>query len=326
MRIKRIFLAVLLLLMVSVITFSQDKRTLETKVADLLAQLPATSLAYTDKLMEDMAGLGEAGLRQICDQIIPAGTGDDTKARFAIDTFSRFLSGKGKEAGRTLWEGICISYATKKNDPVVKDFFIKQMQLIGSEQAAVALKIYVADTDNCTSAISAITAIGGKIAEQIFSESLINKELPCAAAVMNALASMRSKEAVNEFIYWTSVENTNTKASAYNALAMSGAMEAYPVLLKAAKSYGYRWERTGATAALINYANTLGLNGDIKTMDKICKMLIKKCNDKLTFHNKAAALKTYVSFHRIDAMPDILKASEHPMPDTVMRPSALPGC
>ena len=307
--------------MISVISFSQDKRTLETKVADLLAQFPATSLAYTDKLMEDMAGLGEAGLRQICDQIIPSGTGDDTKARFAIDTFSRFLSGKGKEAGRTLWEEICISYATKKNDPGVKDFFIKQLQLIGSEQAAMALKIYIADKDNCTSAISAITAIGGKIAEQIFSESLMNKELPCAAAVMNALASMRSKEAVNEFIYWSSVENTNTKASAYNALAMSGAMEAYPVLLKAAKSYGYRWERTGATAALINYANTLGLNGDIKTMDKICKMLIKKCNDKLTFHNKAAALKTYVSFHGIDAMPDILKAAEHP--DTGYRNAAI---
>jgi len=312
MKIRKLFFACFSLLLVSITSFSQDKRTLETKVADLLAQFPATSLAYTDKLMEDMAGLGEAGLKQICGQIIPAGTGDDTKARFAIETFSRFLSGKGREAGRTIWEEICISYAAGKNDPGVKDFFIKQLQLIGSDKAAMALKSFVADKDNCTSAISAITAIGGEIAEKIFSEALKNRELPCAASVMNALASMRSKEAVKEFIYWSGVENTNTKASAYNALAMSGAAEAYPVLLKAAKSYGYRWERTGATNALINYANTLGLNGDIKTMDKICKMLIKKCNDKLTFHNKAAALKTYVSFHGIDAMPDILKASEHP--------------
>ena len=312
MKIKKLFFACLSFLMISVISFSQDKRTLETKVADLLAQFPATGLAYTDKLMEDMAGLGEAGLKQICDQIIPAGTGDDTKARFAIETFSRFISGKGRETGRKIWEEICISFASGKKDPGVKDFFIKQLQLIGSEKAAMALKIFIADKENCTSAISAITAIGGDIAEQIFSESLTNTDLSCAAAVMNALASMRSKKAVKEFIYWSGVENPNTKASAYNALAMSGAAEALPVLLKAARSYGYRWERTGATASLINFANTAGLNGDIKTMDKICKMLIKKCNDKLTLHNKAAALKTYVSFHGTDAMSDILKAAGHP--------------
>jgi len=56
----------------------------------------------------------------------------------------------------------------------------------------------------------------------------------------------------------------------YNALAMSGSPDASPVLLKAAKSYLYRWEITGATTALLNYANTVGLSGDIKTMDKIC--------------------------------------------------------
>lgn len=321
MKLKKIFFAVFSLLLVCANVSPQDRRTIETKVADLLSRFPATSLAETDKLMEEMMALGESGIKQICEQIIPAGTGDDTKARFAIDTFSRYLSGKGREKGRAMWEAICISYATQKKEPDVTDFFIKQLQLIGSDQAARALKIYIADKDNCTSAIAAITAIGGKTSENILAESLKDKDLPCAAAVMNALAMMKSRAAVNELIYWSTVENTNTKASAYNALAMSGAPEAYSVLLKAARSYNYRWEHTGATAALINYANTLGINGDIKTMDKICRMLIRKCNDKLTFHNKTAALRTYVSFHGINAMPYILKAAEHP--DTKYRNAAI---
>ena len=311
MKIKNIFLICSSFLLISVLSYSQDRRTLETKVADLLAQFPATSLSYTDRLMEDMLALGEAGLKQICDQIIPAGTGDDTRARFAVDTFSRFLSVKGRESERESWEKICISYASRKAEADVTDFFIKQLQLIGSEQAAIALKIYISDKNNCTAAISAITAIGGRVAEQILAESLQDRELPCAAAVMNALASMRSKAAVNDYIYWSGVVNTNTKASAYNALAMSGAREAYPVLLKAAKSHGYRWERTGATEALISYANTLGLSGDVKTANKITRMLIKKCNDRLTFQNKAAALQTYVSFNGIDAFPEIQKAAGH---------------
>jgi len=321
MRTKNIILTAFALLLISASSYPQDKRTLDTKIADILAQLPANDLQYTDKLMGDILSLGEPGLKKICDQIIPAGTGDDTKARFAIESFSRYLSGKEDEAGSTMWEKICITFATQQKDPGVKDFFIKQLQQIGGNQTAEALKVYLSDKDNCTSAISAITAIGGETAEHILAESLKERVLPCAAAVMNALASMKSQLAVNEFIYWTTVENTNSRASAYNALAMSGSPAAYPVLLKAAKSYLYRWEITGATTALINYANTVGLKGDLKTMDKICKLLIRKCNDKVNLHNKTAALQTYVSFHGMDAMPYLLKAAAHP--DSKYRSAAI---
>ena len=45
-----------------------------------------------------------------------------------------------------------------------------------------------------------ISAVGGKTAETILAESLKNKDLPCAAAVMNTLALMKSQAAVNEYI------------------------------------------------------------------------------------------------------------------------------
>ena len=40
--------------------------------------MPANDLQLNDKLMSDMLSLGDAGIKQICDHIIPAGTGDDT--------------------------------------------------------------------------------------------------------------------------------------------------------------------------------------------------------------------------------------------------------
>jgi HEAT repeat protein len=321
MKINKILLTGLSLILFSALSYSQDKRTLETKVADLLAQLPANDLQYTDKLMGDMLALGEEGIRKICNQIIPAGTGDDTSPRFAVESFSRYLSQKGKENEKAMWEKICISYATSQRDHGVIDFFIKQLQLVGSDQTSEALKMYLSDKDNCSAAISAITAVGGKAAEQILAVSLKNKELPCAAAIMNALASMKSQVAVNEYIYWASDASVNTKASAYNALAQSGSPYAYPVLLKAAQEYLYRWDRTGATSALLNYARNVAQNGDIKTMDKICKLLISKCNDRLTYQNKTAALEIYTTFHGIDAMPVILKATAHP--DSKYRNAAI---
>jgi HEAT repeat protein len=103
----------------------------------------------------------------------------------------------------------------------------------------------------------------------------------------------------------------NTKTAALNALAMSGSPEAYHILLKAARSYKFRWERTGSTDDLLNYARNVAQSGDLKTMDRICKLLILKCNDKLTLQNKTAALETYVSFHGINAMPLIFEGAQH---------------
>lgn len=311
MKIQKILIASLTLLLISLPSYPQDIRTLETKVADLLARFPANDLQLNDRLMGDMLSLGETGIKKICDQIIPVGTGDDTRPRFAVESLSRFLSQSGKETEKIMWEKVCISYATLQKDNSVKDFFIKQLQIIGGDQSVSALKIFISDKEICEPALAAIKAIGGKNAESVLAESLKNKSLPCAAAVMNALASMKSQIAVNEYIIWASDINVNTRASAYNALAQSGSPLAYPVLSKAAKDVFYRWERTGATASLLTFAKVVGKNGDLKTMDNICKLLIAKCDDNTTIQNKIAALDVYVSFHGTEAMPFILKAAGH---------------
>lgn len=312
MKIRILLISTLAFLLISANTRSQDVRIIETKVADLLARFPANSAEFTDKLMGDMLSLGEDGIRRICNQIIPAGTGDDTKARFAVESLSRFLSRNPGDDQKGIWEKICLSYATGQKDPGVRDFFMKQLQLIGSSASIDPLKVYLQDKEICGPAIAAIQAIGGKEAEAALAESLKNKDLPCAAAVMNALAGMKSQLAVNEYIVWSSDINADRKASALNALAKSGSKLAYPVLAQAAKNAQYRWEPTGATSALLDYASILGQNGDIKTMDRICKLVLNKCNDKSTIQNKAAALVIYTRFHGIGAMKDLIKAAGHP--------------
>jgi len=321
MNIRRILSICMILLAVAGISYAQDKRTVETKVADLLAQLPANDLKYTDKLMGDMLALGETGIRQICSLIIPAGTGDDTRARFALESFSRFLSQKGMETEKPMWEKICIDYSVSQKDNGVKDFFMKQLQIIGGDATVQALKSFLNDKDLCNPALAAIIKSGSQAVESVLAESLKNKDLACPATVMNALAGMNSQMAVNEYISWASSIDVNTRASALNALARSGNQLALPVLLKAARDVFYRWEVTGATAALLNYADYAGKRGDIKTMDKICKLVMAKCKDRLTVQNKSAALGIYARYHGLDAMNELTKASSNP--DKTYRNAAL---
>jgi len=321
MKIRKIFLAFITFLLVAGGSYAQDKRTIETRVADLLSQFPSNDSKYTDKLMGDMVALGESGIKLICSQIIPAGTGDDTRARFAIESLSRFLSQKGKDTDKASWEKVCIGYATVHKDNGVKDFFMKQLQIVGGDATVTAMKVFLNDKEMCYPALAAIQASGSKTAEAALAESLKNKELPCAAAVMNALAGMKSVLAVNEYIALASDINVNTKASAYNALAQSSSPPALPLLSKAARAVLYRWEVSGATTALLNYAQNCGLNGDLKTMDRICKTVMAKCKDKLTVQNKIKAMTTYVGFHGIDAMKVLEKAVENS--DKTYRNAAL---
>jgi HEAT repeat protein len=310
MKIRNIIMTCITLLVFTGGSYAQDKRTIETKVADLLARLPSNDSKYTDMLMGDMVALGETGIKMICSQIIPAGTGDDTRARFAVESLSRFLSRKGKEIERASWEKVCIEYATGEKDKGVKDFFMKQLQIVGGDATVTAMKAYLDDKEMCYPALAAIQAAGSKTTEAVLAESLKKKDLPCAAAVMNVLAGMKSQLAVNEYIGFASDINVNTRSSALNALANSSSPLALPVLLKASKAVLYRWEVSGATSALLNYAKNAGQNGDLKTMDKICKLVMAKCKDKLTVQNKTRALEIYVSFYGINSMKELKKAVE----------------
>ena len=312
MKTVKIVLLCLTILMGSSPSYSQDKRLTATKVADLLARFPANDLQLNNKLMGDMLSLGETGLKQICDQVIPASTGDDTSARYAIESFSRFLSQKGKENEKSVWEALCINYAIAGKDNGVKDLFMKQLQIIGGEKSADAMKQFLGTKESCEPALAVIVAVGGKDEETILAEALKNKDLPCATAAMNALAKIKSAAAVNEYIMWAANKDVNIRASAYNALAQSGNSAALPVLSKAALDAAYGWEPTGAVAALLTYAKSAGDKGDFKTADKICRLIISKCNDSHTIQNKTEALYIFVSLHGISAMPEILTSASNP--------------
>jgi HEAT repeat protein len=312
MKIFRLLCLTLSLSLITIVSYTQDKRTTETKVADLLARLPSNDQQLTNKLMADMLSLGETGIRQVCNKVVPLGSGDDTRARYAIESLSRYLSWKKQGTEKDMWENICINYAKEQTDFSVKDFFMKQLQQIGGIESAEAMKGYLTSKEICNPALAVIVAAGGQAAEAILAKSLGDKNLQCPAAVMNALAILNSQMAVNEYITWASSSDVNTKASAFNALARSGNEAAYPVLLKEARNVAYRWEPSGAMAALLNYAKVIGQKGDIKTSDKICKLVMSKCDDDLTIQNKTSALDIYVSLHGIKAMDEILKAASHP--------------
>ncbi|MCK4989970.1 MAG: hypothetical protein KAS29_05770, partial [Bacteroidales bacterium] len=143
--IKITFLFLLVLMLTSNPVYSQDSRTLDTKVADLLVQIPADNQQQLERQMNLLWELEEPGLQKILDLIVPPGTGDDTKPRFAIESLSRYLSQQGKEKEKTEWETMLLKEIGNRHDTYVKSFLMSQLNYTGGDATIKSLSNYLMD-------------------------------------------------------------------------------------------------------------------------------------------------------------------------------------
>jgi len=303
-------LAVLILSLICLATSAQDERTLETKVADLLVQMPASSFEYRDKLADETYSLGSDGLIKICSMVIPPGTGDDTQARFAIESLSKYLS-KEKPSHKTKeWEAICIPFATHSNDMYVQAFFIRQLQWIGSSASIDALSPFLSDDFLCNPAISAMKQADPQRAGVVFASVAGSLPDQQKTETVKAIGDLKVIDANNLLIDMLAQDNkTDLQRNILIALASIGSPDSHKPLSNAAKASGYKSDPESATMALLEYAGELGTNGNRELSNRICLRIMKKCKAASQAHFKSYALAIYADNVGLeDAMPMLVKA------------------
>ena len=309
--------AVLFILPVS----SQDIRTVETRVADLLAQMPAKDPTATAGYMNDMINLGRPGLDLICSRVVPAGSGDDTAPRFAIESLSRHLSAAEMQKGRMLWETTVLEWIDKSSDTEVKIFFMSQLHYVGTDNSLTQLGQYLADADLAEPAVAAIVAIGSEASVDMLLASLKGNGNRAKAATLNGLALLQSGQITGDLMTLASDSDSGIRAAAYRALAATGSAEAAPVLLKAASSASYKWEKSGAVASLLSLADNMGAQGNLKGMDKILNQIMLQASKAGSTQYVAGVLDIRARYYGSGVQKDLLKAMKSG--DTGLRGAAL---
>lgn len=116
LRIKYIILSLFYLMMshFMVAQNQQDRRTLQTRIADVLAKFPANDAQQFEKLMEEMASLGEEGIIGMAGLINPPGKGDNTKIYYALSGLSFYANTGNREALRETTSRAYIQAMEKK--------------------------------------------------------------------------------------------------------------------------------------------------------------------------------------------------------------------
>ena len=310
---KKIFnslLVVFALFLVEPGLSAQENRTVTTKIADLLAQMPANNLQQRDKLMNELIALGDEGFQKLADRMTPSGKGDNTAVVFAINGLARYASQNTKEDKRAFAEKNFILALDKTPDAETKAFFMRQLQLVGKGDAVKAVAPYLTNGELGEPATFLLTSVASETAKNELFKALSKVQGNSLATITKALGELQFKPANGEILKNITTNNQNLRKVSLAAVASIGAPESYQPLWEAARKAGFVYEPTDATSAFVTYAQRLGENGDLKLCSTACDEIMK-LSQPTQLHSKASALAIYNRFFEKEAQPKLLKAFDN---------------
>jgi hypothetical protein len=173
MKLKNI-VSILLLLFILTPSFlsAQDQRLVKTKVADVLALLPATDNQQAARLFKEIINLGDEGLMLVTDGVQPNGMAEGISSRYAVSLLSHYATTKEEKAKI---ERAYLAALKKASNAEVKAYFMDNLKLVGSNESVNVLKEYIADKESYDPAISALVSIGTEDARKVLLSALPNQ-------------------------------------------------------------------------------------------------------------------------------------------------------
>jgi len=294
-----------------------DQRTNTTKIADLLARMPAQGSDVFQASMESIGSLGEKGLTEMALMLAAPGKGDNTALEYALGSYSYYTTGKGREALRSAAVSSDLAALEKTSAPENKAFLIRQLSITGTDNAIPALSSYLHDGRLCDPAARALVKIHTPGAGQALLDALSTASGSCVPTLVEACGDMRYAPAA-AFIGKLVESGANSdkviiKLSLF-ALARIGDPASESILAGAAAKSGYLYEVTGATTAYIDYLQQLGANGHGAQAEKGCWQLMKVSirADQVATHT--AVLQLLVVMQGVKSEALLVKAMSDPYP------------
>jgi HEAT repeat protein len=264
-------------------------RTASGSVADIVAKMPAVDVATGQPLLGEILSLGPDALKELCSLVTPPRDAGDAKARYAVHGLALYTARPGAEADRAKLEKALLDALAAAQDADLKQFFIEQLQLCGSDAAAGAIAALLGDERLCDPAAQALIRIGtARCAE------LIRGELPKAqgkrlVTVVQALGAMADKPSAKAILPYAADKDQTLRRTAWFALANIGDASATEALAAAAGSTG-RYERALGTKYYLLLASRLAEGGQKDAAAKICRDLLKTRTDPAEGNVACAAL------------------------------------
>jgi len=273
-------------------------------VARIIERMPAENIDQGQKLSAELVALGPEAIKELCHKLVPAGKGDDNKARFALQGLSMYVSRADAENERTMYAAAIVKALQERNHPQVKAFLIGQLQLAGKRESVEPLAKFLNDKKLCEPATRALLAINSDDVCEKLLQALPKLHGKNRITVVKALGQMRCEHAVNDLLRYAKSWEPNLRRTALYSLANIGHPSACGALAKASKSKNL-YERTRAASLYLLLAERLAEEGYKDQCAKICCQVIESCGKSGDDHLRTAGVAAAVSALGADGLKDI---------------------
>ena len=311
---KRILSTAIALFMLGTLALAQqkqDQRTLTTRIADLLAQMPAKNEEQLNAAMDEIAAMGEKGLVEMAGMLSAPGEGDNSLLEYAIGGFSFYVNQPGKEDWRAMSvEAYCQALDNVENNEN-KAFFIKQLQLVGKADAVSCLEGYLDNEYLCGYAARALISIDAPDAKSALLQALQGAQSFCQLSLVEALGDSHYVEAAAAIAPLATSEDTKLRKVALYSLAKIADPSSEEILAEAARNASFIYDEANATSSYLLYAERLIEEGKQQQAEKIAESLLQTATQDNQVHTRTAALKLLADIRGEKSVPLLIDATEN---------------
>lgn len=289
----------------------QINRTINTKVADALAQVPTKDYSRLNNLMRELVNLKEEGFALFVAKIVPPGTGDDVAARFVVASLAKYTSQYGKEEDKQMVEKGLLKALQGAADKDVQSFYLTQLYFVATDQSIGLLSQFLQDEKLCDATVKVLLAVASPSAGDAMLQKLDSSTGLPALALVKAVGQMKIEAANPVLMKKLETAESKLQRVVLEALAQIASKESFNILTYKASKAKYLYEPTGIVASLVTYADRLGEKGDLVLCDKALSTLMSNCknNNQLQFRSTALALKA--KYWGMESLPLLLKEFDH---------------
>lgn len=295
--IKKIFTLLLSVAVLHNQGISQDKtdqRTAETRIADLLTQMPARDAKLLENNIRDINNLGVDGFVQLISELKGPGEGDNAELEYAISGYSAYVSQPGQGKEREMSVKAYSQALPQLKDNHSKQFIISQLELVGKDDAISALVPFLKDQALVDPATRALVRIHTNDANKALLDALTAGNNAEKMSLVEALGDARYAPAAARIAELASGHDPKLTKVALYALAKIGEPSSAETFFKAAEKNGYEYDVTNAVASSSLYAEQLVKNGHPKIAEKIADELYSHAKGVDQMGVKTTALKVLI--------------------------------
>ena len=291
-------------------------RTAKTVAADVLAQMPAGQQETYNDLIGQLSQAGDDAVQVIVGMINAPGKGSNAQTDYALSGLSHFVMAKGQESARLVVAKAYVKALGSVSERETKAFIIRQLQIMGGDEAVDALADYLTDKELSGPASRALARIATPAAGEALMAGLKSRVAMGAKAkrdMINAIAEAKVAGAEELLLTFVGSQDIDLQKTVLYALSQVGGEASLKVLGDAAAQAGYTMEKSGANEAYIELIKNIAAKGNVAAAEKAAKDLQKKAEKANQLQTREAALKILLSLKgNKDATKMLLAALKDP--------------